>query len=74
MQDVAVVIRKKQKPISLFVHRLAQEAHAGGLQALVRGVEIVHVDRQMADARFVELRRRKRASPPARSSCRRTGS
>ncbi len=50
MQDVAIAIREKQKPVSLFVHRLAQEAHAGGLQACMRGIEIVHQNGQMADA------------------------
>ena len=38
------MIRKKQKPVALFVHRLAQEAHTGRLQTLVRGVEIVDRD------------------------------
>jgi hypothetical protein len=55
MEDVAIQVAEEDQAIALDNKRLTQEVNAKGYEALVGGVKIVNLDRQVANAGILHL-------------------
>ena len=55
MEDVAIQVAEEDQAIALDNKRLAQEVNAKRYEALVGGVKIVNLDRQVANAGILHL-------------------
>jgi len=55
MEDVAIQVAEEDQPIALDNKRLAQEVNAKRYEALVGGVKIVNLDREVANAGILHL-------------------
>ena len=61
MQDVAIGISEKHQAVTLIIVRFSEELYAMLLELGMRGIEIIHLNCQMPDARIFHLLRGSRA-------------